>query len=368
MKRHFQSMPGEILEDPAVSASLVNDWYNRRMLMLTYSSVASLVRFLNRPTRIYVFEAGQAAGFDFLVQHVVGSPGGRWVENINVWFHGSCDRPFGSECSEVAWRKDRKVRMFVRNLIEYDLLIASGFDGESIYHSDIDPVRLHHLASARGVEMAGDEETRYVQVIRKYGLRRYSKKILILSAGGGWLCCGVNLRAALDALHAFVSRAASRQGIDVIIKCHPRGDFYSVYALWAAQIPSLRVVVRRENATQVPEQYRKHCICTENALDELIGICDLVVSGPIFNSGVLNAARCKKPILFPLVGVFGNEFIVGTARKYFACADNVHEMNRWLEESLGTGRGPGGGTCADLYSLSQVKRHEFAAQTGSRSY
>jgi hypothetical protein len=355
LQGHLQVSAGEVLKETVLSRAVLDDLYNRYFFMLTFTAVVSLVRYLKCPASIYSFDAGQAAGFAYLVQSILTTETARHVKAISVFFHGSCDRPFNCEYFSDALSHE-KVRMFVRNSIEYDLLVESGVSTSCIWYTAYHPVMADRVRRISGAYDRQRGEAKYERVIREYGLSRKTKKILIVTAGDGWLRCGVNLRAAFDELHRFMLKYADSEDVDIVIKTHPRGDFYFLYLLWAAEVPSLCVVLREENAKNVKEKYRRRYVREEGPLDELIEVCDLVICGPIFNSAVLKAAAYGKDIIFARAGVYREDDFVGrNFGKYFVCKQDAGDLSEYVDKYVEGGLRSTRKEYRNLFCLSGVK-------------
>jgi hypothetical protein len=220
---HLAASPIEFLQEPAVGDRMVTGLYSKYAYTLMFEQLATMVQFLKCNVQLCAFEAGQCAGFYCLISYLLKSRAERYLDFINVWFHGLSDRPFRSAVVQDAWNHP-KIRFFIRSRIEHDLLRESGVPSAHIYRMQYDPVLLHDVKLWRtnGFEEEGDP--RREGVARKFGLRPDTKKVLILTAGGEWLRCGINLRKAHEALYEFLVQCGKDPGVEIVLKTHPRYD------------------------------------------------------------------------------------------------------------------------------------------------
>ena len=149
--------------------------------------------------------------------------------------------------------------------------------------------------------------------------------------------------------------------MEVIIKPHPRFDYYGLYLLWAQEEPNLRVIMKREKLGTRGAQYANVQLSDRNTLRELIEVSDVVVSGPILNSAILLAARYKKPIVFPTAGISKDDFIERNYSRYFLCARDAERLQKCIDEVTSTNAPYPTKYDENLNCLSGVRFHDFAA-------
>ncbi len=355
---HLAASPSEFLQRPAVGDRMVAGLYGKYVYTLMFEQLATVVQYLKCGVQLCAFEAGQCAGFYYLISHLLKSRAEQYIEFINVWFHGSSDRAFRSTVVRDAWIHP-KIRFFIRNRIELDSLRETGVPSAQIYHMQYDPVLVHDATPWQTNCFKEEADHQREGIAKKFGLRPGTKKVLILTAGGGWLRCGINLRKAHEVLYEFLIKCGEDPGVEILLKTHPRRDFYRLYLEWARVIPNLVVVMQRENVPHVSGALPRVRFVDGNSLDELLGISDVVVSGPIFNSAVLKAAWYGHDVIFPMDGVYGNGFISANFENYFVCTRTPELLQRCVDQSPRVRSSRSSEGWRRLYDLSDVKAQEF---------
>jgi hypothetical protein len=356
---HLTAIPRAFLRESYIGDRLAADLYAQYLSTQMFRQVSTLVHFLRSPVQLCAFEAGQCAGFFVLVSELLTSGAEPYVERINIWFHGSSDRSFASSLLQEAWNHP-KIRFFVRNRIERDLLIASGVSPAHLACVPHDPVLMHDQTGATAIPSAQRQHPTQPRA------GQAGKKILVLTAGGGWLRCGINLRTAHEALYTFLVECGRHPDLQVVLKPHPRGDFFQLYMTWAKLLPNLVVVRDRLKFGDAKRSPLHGARCSDgDSLDALLATADVVLSGPIFNSAVLKAVRHGLDVIFPTDGLYANAFIATTFPRYLRCVALTPALPTGLERLLGMSAGVQSRP-RTLYDLSDI--HGPQDRTGGRDW
>jgi len=301
--------------------------------MKMYDGLLSIVRSFENKTDIISYEGGQTAGYGYFLEKI-SLETQQNIRNIDVMYHGSINTVFDFKRYKGVINNE-KMRFFVRNMIEYDILNAGGIKNNNIYVCNRDMV-----LETSPVNKTITHETTRDSILEKYGLCKNTKKVLLLSASGTLLSDEIDIKKNFNAIEMLLDYL-DHKDMEIMIKPHPRYDYYNLLGLLTEKYHNTHLYTNYNYGEYILTKGNKQNTARivsmpKYDLDELLFISDLVVGAGIFNSAMLRSVYLKRPTIYLTSALMDSNYAKHSFDKYFYCSTNMQSIYSTIDSILST--------------------------------